>query len=242
MADLLERLCTSGARIDGASLDVLMRTGEVLERVQRTGRPKVIRLVQPAPCNGQRAGQNLILKLWYPKRGLSSATFLHYATRFRRHAARLRQAAVTAPEICGWGNVDGTGVRFVCYPEIAGRTLREWIPEVDLEAAGAFVAALHDARIDFRSLHMGNIVWAGGNRFGLIDVTDCYFPWFMSRYRRLRRLTFFCGHRLERGYLTAEDNWQRFVSAYCRSAGLDPEWMITRIARHLDSAGEEPGQ
>ncbi len=226
----IERICTPGARVDRTCLDSLFHSGEVLERVRRTGAPKVVRL-------DLRAGERLILKLWYPKGGITSEAIFHYATRFRRHAARLRRKAVAAPDPRGWGSVNGTRIRFVCYPEIAGRTLREWIPRVDLEAVGVFVAGLHDGGIDFRSLHMGNILWSGGDRFGLIDVTDCYFPWFMSRRRRLKRLQFFCAHHPERAYLATDGNWRRFVQAYCESAGLTPDWMLEHVARRL---GQHP--
>jgi len=226
LTDLLDRIRSPGTRVDMASLEILLDTGEVLERVNRTGAPKVLRFVGSAD-------ERLILKLWYPKGGFSSEALLHYATRFRRHAARLREKGVAAPDLCGWGRVDGTRIRFVCYPEIAGRTLREWIPDVDLEAAGVFVARLHGAGIDFRSLHMGNVLWSGEQQFALIDVTDCNFPWFMSRRRRLRRIRFFCGHRQEGAYLLANGNWRRFVSSYCQAAGVAPGWMLERVALQL---------
>lgn len=233
MAALLDRICTPGARLDGERFATLLGAGQVLERVNRTGEPKVVRL-ERSPA------EQLILKLWYPKRGLSSERILHYATRFRRHADRLRRRGVTAPDPCGWGSIAGTGIRFVCYPEIAGRTLRERIPDVDLEAAGAFVAGLHDAGIDFRSLHMGNVLCCGDRHFALIDVTDCSFPWVMSRRRRLRRLQAFCAHRQEARFLLADGNWQRFVAAYCRSAGLTPDWMLPRVGRRLSSLAAQP--
>ncbi|HEY5646761.1 MAG TPA: lipopolysaccharide kinase InaA family protein, partial [Pseudomonadales bacterium] len=217
MSALTERICSADVRLDAQSLDALCQAGDVLERVNRSGQPKVLR-IESAP------GAALIVKIWYPKGGLSSESLVPYAARFRRNAKRLRRRSVTAPDVLGWGTLEGTRIRFVCYREIPGRSLRDRIPDVDLAAVGAYVAELHDSGIDFRSLHMGNILWTGRAQFGLIDVTDCYFPRFMSRRKRLRRLQFFCSHRPERSYLLTNGHWAQVVSAYCAAAGTDPTW------------------
>ncbi|MGE0624918.1 MAG: hypothetical protein AB7I04_12115 [Pseudomonadales bacterium] len=228
MPSLVDQICTPDARLDVDSFHALVRTGKVLERVRRTGQPKVLRLERPP-------GERLIFKLWHPKQELSSEAIVHYATRFRRNAARLLANGVIAPDLHGWGSVAGARIRFVCYPEIVGQPLKERIPDVDLEAAGAFVARLHAAGIDFRGLHLGNMLCCGDGRYALIDVSDCTFPWRLSGRRRLRRLGAFCGHRGERQFFLADGNWRRFVHAYCRAAGLAPEEALEHVERHLHS-------
>jgi hypothetical protein len=111
---------------------------------------------------------------------------------------------------------------FICYEALPGKTLRELKPDVDLRSAAVFIAQLHDRGIDFRSLHMGNILKTDGNGFGLIDLTDCRFyrrP--LNARLRMRRLAYFCSHQLDAEFMAADNNWLELFEAYWQAVNAD---------------------
>lgn len=183
-----------------------------------------------------------MLKLWHLSSDISSARLNPYSTRFRVNSGRLRERGVSAPDVCGWGKVHDSRMHYVCYRELPGQSLRDWIPKENLSAAARFIAGLHEAGIDFRSLHMGNILWDGKERFSLVDVTDCGFqqrP--LGLQRRTRRILYFCFHQKEREYLGAERRWLDFVTAYCEAAHLSPDKMMHIAQRPLLRRRLPPG-
>lgn len=214
----------AGHRLSAAELAHIIEAGDVIEAL-KAGGPKVI-------CSELSSGCRVILKLWYPQRLLSSTRLFPYSHRFRKNAAKLRARKVNAPRVMGWGSVGNDGTHFVCYEELPGRSLRQWLPEADLTALGQFVARLHQAGIDFRSLHMGNILWDGDDAYSLVDVTDCGFrsrP--LSLSNRVRRMVYLCTHRREREYFKVDGRWIDLFKAYCETARIPPEDFI-EAARH----------
>ncbi len=205
-----------GRRVAATDLETLLGREQVVEAQKRTGAAKVI-------CCATGHGAPLMVKLWYPKRELSSTWLNPYPKRFRRNATEIRSRGFPAPNVRGWGAVAATGIRFVTYDRLPGRPLRELKPAIDLAGIGVFVARLHDAGIDFRSLHMGNILRDTDGTYSLIDVTDCSFPRRFPLKRRASRLGYFCGHRMEQHDFQANDAWMPFLRSYCERAGLDPD-------------------
>lgn len=219
----LEKTLLPRGHISKACLSEICAGGSIIEEMG-SGPPKVVR------CSGPN-GEALILKLWYEPRHLSSARLVPYSTRFRKNARGLRARGVSAPRVLGWGSVQGQSARYVCYEELPGRSLREWVPHADLAAAGRFIADLHKIGIDFRSLHMGNILRDEEGLFSLVDVTDCRFyrkP--LTLTLRTRRVLYFCIHRKEREYLKSADRWMEFLEAYCEASSTQPAEMI-RLAK-----------
>ena len=210
--------------LSAAELAHIAETGELIEAMN-SGGPKVI-------CAEVSSGSRMILKLWYPQRLLSSARFFPYSHRFRRNAARLRALNVNAPRVRGWGKAGNKGAHFVCYEELPGQSLRQWLPEADLSGVGQFVALLHDAGIDFRSLHMGNILWDGADTYSLVDVTDCGFrdrP--LNLGNRARRMVYLCTHRREREYFRSSGHWVDLFKAYCETAAIPSEDFLNTARR-----------
>ena len=201
----------AGGRVAESALEQLLQAGTILESKKKSGAAKVIKI-------SESNSTELIIKIWHPERLLSSATLNPYNRRFRINARRLRDLGLPAPLVRGWGNIGSGLVRFICYEALPGRSLRQLVPDVDLTATARFIADIHDRGVDFRSLHMGNILHAGGDRFGLIDLTDCSFlrhP--LPITLRCRRLAYFCSHRRDLAFLAENDRWLEFVDAYCES-------------------------
>ncbi len=208
----------AGGRVGAAEFEALCAAGSVLERKQATGEIKVVRFSESIPA--------LIIKVWHPKKLVSSARLNPYDRRFRRHARRLRALGFTAPLVCGWGSIGFTGSlvrsRFVCYEALPGVSLRELKPDADLPSAARFIARLHDRGVDFRSLHMGNLLQTEDRRHGLIDLTDCRFlrgP--LPTELRIRRIAYFCTHKRDAAFMLQSERWLEFVEAYCQAAESD---------------------
>ena len=162
-----------------------------------------------------------IVKLFRIKRRLSSNLWSPFATRFARHARRLREFGLATLEVSFAGSVPHLGRQVVVYGKVPGRPLRDVLraapPE---EAAGcvrrvaAFVAGVQERGVFFRSFHFGNILVTPEGGFALIDILDVWFkpsPLGLWRRRRnLRHLTRYAGDRealrrhwddIRRGYL-----------------------------------------
>ncbi len=217
---------TEGGRVSRNDFAALCEDGSVLESRKRTGAAKVIEV------RDRQAG-TLIIKAWHPKRRITSARLYPYDLRFRHNAAKLRALGFNAPLVRGWGGIGSGSTRFICYEALPGASLRSLIPRVDLRGAAGFISRLHDAGVDFRSLHMGNILLSGSANYGLIDLTDCRFssrP--LSLKRRIDRLIYLCTHKREIGFMSADDRWSTFLDAYCEAAGTEPTELIQHAGRH----------
>lgn len=143
--------------------------GEVLEQDGRG--VKVIRL-----------SAEQIIKVFRPRRRLWLARLLPQALRFERSATRLRSLGVQAPEVqaCFWLD-KAKSVSGCSYIPLPGRSLEQIYrtsrAEFDalLPDFAAFIHALHQRGIYFRSLHLGNVLQLPDGGFGLIDFLDIHF-------------------------------------------------------------------
>ena len=211
--DWIKPFLQPGAQLGLRAFDGLVAKGEVLQR-KYFGQLSVVR------CERDHAAP-LIIKLWYRKYRWSSDRLFPYSGRFRKNSARLRALGVSAPAVIGWGRVEPGHVRFVSYQALQGEILSTALERVDLDATASFVASLHDLGVDFRALHLGNILRNEAGDFSLIDVTDCRFKGGSLALRlRARRLARFCHHGPERVWFAEGRRWSAFAMAYCRSAGL----------------------
>ena len=215
-----------GARVSRDQFEALLAEGSVLETRKRTGAAKVISIPRPGAVD-------LFIKAWHPKRTLTSARLHPYDLRFRNNAAKLRNLGFSAPVVRGWGAVGFDGTRFISYEALPGHSLRSLAPEVDLTGTATFIAGIHEAGVDFRSLHLGNILWAGGDEYGLIDLTDCRFhgrP--LTLRRRAGRLIYLCTHKRDLAFMATDERWVVFLDAYCRAAGAELEELQRHASRH----------
>ncbi|MDR0672177.1 MAG: phosphotransferase [Zoogloeaceae bacterium] len=167
-----------------------LKDGKVLERDARG--PKVIAL-EDGPENG------LFLKIFHIRRHPLLARLQPAARRFAKNAQCLKELGIPAPEVVDsfWFDasiISGEGYLSACLyrplPGISLEALFRQDPE-RLESLlfglARFIRRIHQKRIYFRSLHIGNILLLHDGRFGLIDVLDlkhCRLPLGRWRIRR----------------------------------------------------------
>jgi len=120
---------------------------------------------------------NHIIKLFYPRRRLTSARIYPYAHRFWNNALQLREKGIITVH-CEQLRYDRQNRRhLVTYPLLPGTTLRDTLGKVSngddyLDKLATFLVTLHTKGILFRSIHLGNILVLENGDYGLIDVAD----------------------------------------------------------------------
>lgn len=169
-----------------------------------------------------------IIKLFRIKRLLSQSLFYPYSLRFSRNAKRLNAMGVPSVVVERLFFCPAIRRHGVIYPMLEGEPLSKVFtatPEDDLllEALAKFIARLHEKRVYFRSLHLGNILCLPDGGFGLIDVADLRFTPFSltlaQRRRNFRHLFRLPGHRV----IFERFGMQRFLDAYAEAAGIAGE-------------------
>jgi len=226
VANALDPFLANNAHASAAQFSLLCSECHIIETVKRTGAVKVASFSAPD-------GTDFIVKLWHPNGWLSSGRLHPYSDRFRDNAARLRRLGFQAPLVRGCGRINPGGIRFVCYEALPGTSLRELKPDVDLPGTARFIARLHDAGVDFRSLHLGNLLWEGGGHYSLIDLSDCRFrrnP--LSLKNRSKRLAYLCTHRRDVAFMAADEHWADFLLAYCESVNAPPSEVLRHARSH----------
>lgn len=122
-----------------------------------------------------------IAKTFSLKRRVSSAVLRPYSARFARNCRRLLSLSVPAPAIVRLAALGHERRHVVIYSPLPGRTLREALAADPSEGApliasfGRFLATLHARGVEFRSLHLGNVIVQPDGAMGLVDVTDIRF-------------------------------------------------------------------
>lgn len=116
------------------------------------------------------------------------------AQRFTQHAQRLQQMDILTPQILEAVWIDRhNGVSACLYHPLPGRTLEQLYHqdpanlEAMIPALARYILKLHRQGIYFRSLHLGNILQATEQQFGLIDFLDIRFKWFPLGPWQVRR-------------------------------------------------------
>jgi hypothetical protein len=127
-----------------------------------------------------RLDDGRILKLFRPRGRFSRSRLYPPNQRFARNAARLAQLGFTSVEVqqIFWNQANGC--YGVIYPELPGRTLEELLTATDdhtvvLSALAKLIADLHRAGVNFRSLHLGNVLMIESGTLALIDVQELTF-------------------------------------------------------------------
>ncbi len=224
----VEALTSHGSTVPGAWLTELLREGEVLH-YKKPGIPSVVRL-------RRRREPDLLVKIWYRKRELSSDWLKPYSARFVNNCRRLRAAGFLAPRVLGSGRIRGAEhmcreprlarhAHFVSYEALPGEPLAGQMTDADLDHTARFVLSLHETGIDFRGMHLGNILFERRTgQHSLIDVTDVRFkarP--LPLQLRARRLARLCEPRPGQPFWDIGGNWSRFVLSYCSAMGTSLE-------------------
>ncbi|AHY41307.1 toluene tolerance protein [Stutzerimonas decontaminans] len=152
--------------VTAQELESWLASGDVLERDGRG--PKVVAL-----SNG------LYLKIFHTRRASWLARLRPAAIRFARNAQTLAAHGIATPEITEtfWLDRD-IGLSGCLYRPLPGHSLEGLFREspetliAKLPELASFIRKLHEHKIYFRSLHIGNILLLPTGRFGLIDFLD----------------------------------------------------------------------
>ncbi len=184
---LLEEICVK--TVDCQTYMMLRESAEVLE-ADHCG-DKVLRLID-----------GRIIKLFRRKRLISSVLWYPYAQRFADNSRSLLGLGIAAPVVLDVFKVPSISRDVVVYQPVPGMTIRELLRQ-GISAGEKerlrtrfvnFVNDLLDRGVYFRSMHLGNVVYMPGGRFGLIDVADVKLykgslSWFVRRrfFRRVAR-------------------------------------------------------
>lgn len=179
---------------------------------------------------------NHIIKLFYPRRRVTSARIYPYAIRFWNNTKRLRDLGIVTVQ-CEQLRYDRQQRRHVItYPLLPGMTLRDCLQEGhcdsgQLKELAGFMALLHARGVMFRSIHLGNVLVLENGGFGLIDVADMtirHRP--LGLFRRARNFRHLLHDRRDREIL-GDYGCPRFLAAYETAAGISGH--RSRLLRRL---------
>ena len=118
---------------------------------------------------------NHIIKLFYPRRRITSAHIYPYAYRFCNNARQLREKGIITIH-CEQLRYDPEHKRhLITYPLLPGTTLRDRLAAAGcgddyLDKLATWLVTLHAKGVLFRSIHLGNILVLDNRDYGLIDV------------------------------------------------------------------------
>ena len=186
---------------------------------------------------------NHIIKLFYPRRRITSARIYPYAHRFWNNARQLREKGIITIH-CEQLRHDRQNRRYlITYPLLPGTTLRERLAAVSnsddyLEKLATYLVTLHARGILFRSIHLGNILVLENGDFGLIDVADMAIQHrplgLMKRARNFRHLL----HDREDRKQLDKYGYGRLLEHYERAAGIAGfrSTLLRKFIRHYAPA------
>ncbi len=169
---------------------------------------------------------NYIIKLIRVKRRLSLSTIYPYSLRFRRNAKRLMTMGIPSVDVKRVFYCKHIKRHGVIYPLLEGESMeqvagRDGMSEGLFKKMAEFVAQLHQKGINFRSLHLGNILLLPQGGFGLIDVADMRFSWSPLRIDQRKRNFRHLLRNPEQRKVFTRFGLDRFLDMYIEAAGLD---------------------
>ena len=184
-----------------------------------------------------------IIKLFYPRRRITSARIYPYAYRFRNNARRLSNKGITTIQ-CEQLRYDKEHKRhLISYPLLPGTTLRDCLAATTngddlLERLAVYLAVVHAKGILFRSIHLGNILVLENNSFGLIDVADMsiqHRP--LGLFKRARNFRHLLHDRKDREQLSCY-GYGRLLDQYEAAAGIRGyrSRLLRKLIRHFAPA------
>jgi len=166
-----------------------------------------------------------IIKLFRIKRLLSLSFVYPYSLRFSQNAQKLNRLGVPSVQVDTLFYCSSIRRHGVVYPLLQGETLSD-ILENGQDKEGLmlqlarFIAELHQKKIYFRSLHLGNVLRLTDGELGLIDVADlsfCSFPLTVWQRKRNFRHLF---RRAEHRVLFEQFGIERFIAYYLDAANI----------------------
>jgi len=166
-----------------------------------------------------------IIKLFRIKRLLSLSFIYPYSVRFSQNARRLNRIGIPSVQVEQLFYCASIRRHGVVYPLLQGETLSSMLEQgQDQEALmlklARFIADLHQKKVYFRSLHLGNILQLPDGRLGLIDVADLSFNRFPLTVWQCRRNFRHLFRRADHRALFEQFGIERFIEYYLDAADI----------------------
>lgn len=177
---------------------------------------------------------NKIIKIFYPKNKYSSDNFKPYALRFYKNSIKLKYLNVTAPHIFKIQYFAERRVYLLYYEKIMGENLEILIQlgKKELyEKIAIFLALLHQNGINFRSIHLGNLVYEKEEGIALIDISSMKFKKSsLSLWQRYKNILKLVSMKKQRK-LWSKNYINNFLIKYCSNTQLS--FLSQRILKFL---------
>ena len=184
-----------------------------------------------------------IIKLFYPRRKITSARIYPYAYRFWNNARQLREKGIITIQCEQLRHDRHKGRHLITYPLLPGTTLRDRLAEVSngddyLDKLATYLVTLHTKGILFRSIHLGNILVLEDGDYGLIDVADMSIQQSpLGLVKRARNFRHLLHDRRDRERLE-KYGYNRLLNNYEKAAGISGYRgrLLRRFIRHYAPA------
>lgn len=186
-----------------------------------------------------RDADGRIIKAFYRRRR-GYPRWLSYGHRFVRHCRRLARRKVRAPRIEAAYRCPEQAAELVVYPMLTGMAVRDLPPGSPLagkvlSALPAFLARLHGQGIEFRGVHLGNILHDDADGFAVIDVGYMrFFPWPLHLHARVSGFRNIYRYAEDRALIEAFGH-DAFMQRYIDAAGLSRR-RAARLLHNLEVA------
>jgi len=172
-----------------------------------------------------QCSDNSIIKLFRIKRLLSLSCVYPYSVRFGFNARCLNQMGVPSVKVERTFYCHAIRRHGIIYPMLEGETLSHILATHQnhddlLEKLAVFIAQLHEKKIYFRSLHLGNVLRLPNGHFGLIDVADLSFKWLPMNMWQRRRNFRHLFRNPEHRQIFEQFGMERFIVCYLDAAGI----------------------
>ncbi|MEX2489378.1 MAG: hypothetical protein WD356_07610 [Pseudomonadales bacterium] len=188
----------------------------------RVGRPEV--MLTP---------DGKIVKCFYPRKKLSTSTFLPQAKRFSINARKLRDRNIPAPIVDEVLYCKAIPVHLIVYSWMDGEDLRFLCSNGHIACLSdlpAFLAHLHKQGIYFRAIHLGNLLRQKDDTLAILDMSDLRTqPYRLGAFQRARNLAHLINRREDKAYFVSY-GIDRFIKEYidCCQASHQQEWLLRK--------------
>jgi len=168
------------------------------------------------------SAENKIIKHIYRRRFLSTSTIWPYASRFIKNAKHLKSKNILVPEINAVYFYPKLNCDIILYDYVEGKTLYQLACDNDLSFFPKlihYVAHLHHLGIEFKDIHLSNIVLKE-DAFTLLDLESIRYQRKPLNVKQRARNLAYLFSRKEDITLYKQFGLDRFLSGYFELTSL----------------------
>jgi len=164
---------------------------------------------------------NIVKAFHHRKRIGSHLTYSHIG-HFLKNAFRLKIKNINTLNPIEWFRVKELKRDVVIYPEIPGKSVRDYLASGDVSILGKlarFLACIHKKNVYFRAGHLGNFLIRNDNELALIDVCNVKFR--LDTRRRAKSVAYLFFHDRTDHQAFKRYGFDKFIEEYLRYADLN---------------------